>query len=73
MKAHLKPFITKALATRKAIADETLTAADLQSDLSASKTKLKHLRGDLAEIETDAAEAGLSVADLHAAVDEKIK
>lgn len=73
MKAHLKAFVTKAIAARKAIAAETLTAADLQSDLSASKTRLKHLRGELAEIETEAAQAGLSVSDLHDAVDEKMQ
>lgn len=73
MKAHHKAFVTKAIEARKAIKAETLTAADLQSDLSASKTRLKHLRSELAEIETEAAEAGLSVADLHDAVDEKIK
>lgn len=68
-----KPFVTKATSQRKAIAAETLTAADLQADLSASKTRLKHLRGELAETEAEAAEAGLSVADLHEAVDEKMK
>lgn len=73
MKAHLKPFITKAIAARKAIVDEEQKAADIQSDLSASKTRLKHLRGDLAEIESEAASSGLSVADLHEAVDEKLK
>jgi len=70
-KAH-QAFVKKATKLRKSIADETLVAADLQAYLSASKTKLKHLRGDLAEVETEAAEDGLSVADLHAAVDKAI-
>ena len=72
MKAHHKAFVTKATAARKSIKDETLIAADLQSDLSASKTRLKHLRGELSEIEAEAAEAGLSVADLHSEVDKKM-
>lgn len=72
MKAQHKAFVTKATAAREAIKDETLTAADLQSDLSASKTRLKHLRSELSEIEAEAAGAGLAVADLHAEVDKKM-
>lgn len=73
MKAKHKPFVTKATALRKAIKDETLKAVDLKTDLDAAEEAIRTLQAELSEVETEGAEAGLSTAELHAAVDEKLK
>lgn len=62
-------IISKAMKARKAIADKVLDISELQSDLACAEEILTDLKADLAEIETEAADAGLSVAELHDAVD----
>jgi len=71
MKAAFKKHVASLTSLKSKIAKEEETASGHQSELSASKTRLKHLRTDLSELESTAANDGLSVADLHEAVDNK--
>lgn len=69
MKAALKKHASN-LAGLKAKSDaEETTAAKLQSELSASRTKIKHLRSEQAELESTAATDGFAVSELHEAAE----
>lgn len=68
MKAAHKALVTKASAARKAIDAEQAKAAKLQAQLDAVNEEIVNLSSELSEIEQDAADSGLSVADLHTAV-----
>lgn len=70
-KAH-KAFVTQAIALRKAIKTETLAIADLEADIAAGNERIRAAQSELSELEAEAAEGGLSSADLRQYVDEKL-
>jgi septal ring factor EnvC (AmiA/AmiB activator) len=70
MKAALKKHASKLATLKGKIADEEESAAKLQADLSASRTRIKHLRAEVAELESTAASEGFAVSELHEASDQ---
>lgn len=63
-------IIASASKLRTQIADKVAAASKLSGDLEDANADIEALKGKLAELESRAADKGLSVADLHAAVDE---
>jgi cell division protein FtsB len=68
MKAAHKAFVTKAAPVRKAIAAERAKVEELQAEIDASNEEIVKLSSELSVIEHEAADAGLSTSDLHAAI-----
>ena len=68
-----KAIISKATKLRKAIASKHLDISELQSDmedkLASEHAELTELQSELSLLEQEAADAGMSVAELHEAVD----
>lgn len=69
MKATIRKYATKLRNIKSEIEKEQETAAKHQAALSASKTKIKHLRSEQSEIEAAAADDGVSVSELHDALE----
>lgn len=67
-KAH-KALVDRATKLRKSIRDKTLDAAELQAAADTALEEVKALQSDLSQVEAEAAADGLSVADLHDAVE----
>ena len=72
MKSH-KATIKKASALRTAIADKVVEASKLETDLISLNGDIEALRSQMSEVESEAADAGLAVSDLHDALDEMRK
>lgn len=70
MKAALKKHASKLATLKGKIADEEAAAAKQQAELSASRTRIKHLRAEVAELESAAATDGFAVSELHEAADQ---
>lgn len=68
--ADMSDFVALASAKLRQIAAEMETSDALQEQILASKARLILLQADLSLIEADTAEAGISVADLHAECEE---
>ena len=67
MKAAHKALITKATEARKAIAAERTKVEKLQAQIDEANEEISKLSSELSVIESDAADSGLSVVDLHKA------
>jgi cell division protein FtsB len=70
MKAAHKAFVNKAATTSKAIAAERAKVEKLQAEIDAANEEIATLSSELSVIEQEAADAGLSTADLHDAVND---
>jgi hypothetical protein len=68
MKVAHKEIVKRAAIARKALQDEQAKAAQLQTDLDASNAEIVSLASSLSEIEHEAADSGLAVSDMHAAI-----
>ncbi|MGZ2449592.1 TolA-binding protein [Rhizobium ruizarguesonis] len=68
MKSAHKAFVTKATPVRKAIDAERAKVEELQDQMDAANEEIATLSSELSVIEQEAADAGLSTADLHAAI-----
>jgi predicted nucleic acid-binding Zn-ribbon protein len=68
MKAEHKKLVARATAARKAIKAKTLDITELEADAEKAKADLVELQTELSAIETEAAESGFAVSDMHAAV-----
>ncbi|MGR9413159.1 hypothetical protein [Rhizobium leguminosarum] len=68
MKAAHKAYVNKAAPVRKAIAAERAKVEKLQAQLDAANEEIVNLSSELSVIEQEAADAGLSTSELHAAI-----
>jgi cell division protein FtsB len=68
MKAAHKTYVAKAAPVRKAIAAERAKVEKLQAQIDAANEEIASLSSELSVIEHEAADAGLSTSDLHAAI-----
>lgn len=70
MKAAHKAHVAKASKIRTQIADKVAQASKVSGDLAGLNEDIAKLRSEMSEIETEAADDGLSTSDLHEACDD---
>ena len=69
MKAKHKAIVAKASRIRTEIADKVVAASKLATTLGAVTDDIAALKSQMSEIQSEAADSGLSVADLNAELD----
>jgi predicted nucleic acid-binding Zn-ribbon protein len=69
MKKHIR-IITAVSKLRAEIAERNAEADELEETLTSARTDIETLKGLMSKLESQAADKGLAVSDLHKAVDE---